>query len=362
MYPSYLSNYIIKESQTSLGALWKLQKQWQFQVSPILVVLNDSNEYVGIITPGALDSKIMHLDDPVSLSARAVCNSDARVLTQGVNNRTDAMEVFADNDKIWAVPVIDDRNYLSDIIFRQQVFWLDFYKGMNRHGTLPLMHYASQIYRAAQLAKDLGYGSFSVIEFGVAGGNGLIACEFHIKEIARLFDLEIELYGFDTGEGMPKPTDYRDVPYMWDKGFYLMDLEKLRKRLQFAKLVIGDLRQTASDFMLKADFAPIGVMLVDVDLYSSTVPILNMLNDATSASRFLPRVNMYFDDIGSYLEHIGEFLAVEEFNASSQNVKISRLLGKAQTSPISHHMFCAHFFKHEKYNVCLYESVQLPLL
>ena len=38
-------------------------------------------------------------------------------------------------------------------------------------------HYAYCVYNAAILAKKLGYKSFSIIEFGVAGGNGIYFLE-----------------------------------------------------------------------------------------------------------------------------------------------------------------------------------------
>jgi len=329
-----------------------LQKQLQFKISPILVVINEKGEYLGIITPGALAFKIMHLDEPMKLTAGNVCNRSARIIIQSEHNHIEAMVIFADNNKIWAVPVINDAKNLTNIIFRQQVFYLDFYTGANKSGSLPRMHYAQHIYEAAHLARDLGYESFSVIEFGVAGGNGLVACEFHIKEIARLFDIKIELYGFDTGEGLPKPCDHRDLPYVWDAGFYNMDIEKLKKRLQFARLVIGDLKDTASEFMRKSGFAPIGVMLIDVDYYSSTVPILNMLRD--SPDKFLPRLEMYFDDVRGYKEHSGENLAIDEFNANSDDVKISVFVAQDGVTNVTQRR--AHFFQHEKYNVNLHLS------
>jgi hypothetical protein len=62
-------------------------------------------------------------------------------------------------------------------------------------------HYGHCIYEAAQLASRLNYPKLSVIEFGCGGGNGLLDAEMHIAEIAKIFPLNIELYGFDTGTG-----------------------------------------------------------------------------------------------------------------------------------------------------------------
>jgi hypothetical protein len=58
---------------------------------------------------------------------------------------------------------------------------------------------------------------------------------------------------------------------------------------------------------------------------------------------------MFFDDIPlGYSEHSGENLALMEFNDSNNDVKISAMIG-GHGRNVSHR--CAHFFKHEKYNV-----------
>ena len=64
-------------------------------------------------------------------------------------------------------------------------------------------HYGHCIYEAARLASRLSYPSMSVIEFGCGGGNGLLNAEMHIAEIAKIFPVKVELYGFDTGMGLP---------------------------------------------------------------------------------------------------------------------------------------------------------------
>jgi hypothetical protein len=85
-----------------------------------------------------------------------------------------------------------------------------------------------------------------VIEFGVDRGDGLLALESIAREVAHDFGIRVSVLGFDTGEGMPSPADYRDMPYVWGKGFYRMDEAKLRKQLSpGTQLVIGDVRQTS---------------------------------------------------------------------------------------------------------------------
>ena len=57
----------------------------------------------------------------------------------------------------------------------------------------------------AALAKKLGHRRVSVLEFGVAGGRGLIDLEYHAREVSRELEIEIDVYGFDTGSGLPAP-------------------------------------------------------------------------------------------------------------------------------------------------------------
>ena len=64
----------------------------------------------------------------------------------------------------------------------------------------------------------------------MAGGN-VLALESYAREIESELQIEIELYGFDSGAGLPEPRDYRDIPYVWRPGFYPMDEVKLRSRL-----------------------------------------------------------------------------------------------------------------------------------
>ena len=91
-------------------------------------------------------------------------------------------------------------------------------------------NYAYGIYSAADLARRLKIPAISVIEFGVAGGRGLIAMEKIGREIARHIGVRISCYGFDGGRGMPAPQDYRDIPYVWGEGFYGSVAESVGKR------------------------------------------------------------------------------------------------------------------------------------
>jgi|SRR5579875_478544 len=71
--------------------------------------------------------------------------------------------------------------------------------------------YAYCAYHAAALAKRLGYRAVSALEFVVAGGNGLVFLDSFAGEVERGLGVRVELYGFDTGRGLPAPGSSRDL-------------------------------------------------------------------------------------------------------------------------------------------------------
>ncbi len=223
-------------------------------------------------------------------------------------------------------------------------------------GALDRPEYAYSVYNAAVLAKKLGYKKISVLEFGVARGVGLLNLEYHSQEVAKLLGIEIEIYGFDTGEGLPEPEDYRDLPYHWKKGFYKMDVPGLEAKLKKSKLVLGDIRDTLKTFFEQYNPAPIGAIAYDLDFYSSTVVALKMLE--ADEKYFLPRIFCYFDDvlgteIELYNDFIGERLAIHEFNQSHDNIKLGlpyHFLQHKVSQAWFNKIWIGHFFKHSRYN------------
>ena len=157
-------------------------------------------------------------------------------------------------------------------------------------GAIERPHYAYLVYNAAQFAHQLGHQRVSILEFGVAGGDGLLSLEHHADWVEKLFPIKIEIYGFDTGEGLPAPEDYRDLQYHWKAGFFRMDQDKLKTRLKRAKLVLGNVRTTADKFIETFKPAPIGGAAHDLDFYSSTVDALKLFDvpdDVYPSARFL---------------------------------------------------------------------------
>ena len=235
-------------------------------------------------------------------------------------------------------------------------------------GAVTRPNYAFLIYHAARLAAQLGQPRVSILEFGVAGGVGLIALEHHAEQVEKLFPVKIDIYGFDTGEGIPVPVDYRDFMYMLKPGFYKMDIPALRARLKRAELVLGDVSGTVAGFIKKYNPAPIGAVAHDMDLYSSTVTGLKLFD--ADPIHFLPRVLCYFDEATGHEEELfgdytGERLAIHDFNESHSMVKLSPVywLRAVPAAPEWHHcVWSAHFFDHIDYNKFITnDNLQIPI-
>ncbi len=190
--------------------------------------------------------------------------------------------------------------------------------------------YAYGIFEAARLSKQLKMPGITVIEFGVAQGNGLVAMEHLAAEIRKALQVEILVCGFDSGEGLPSHGDYRDLPYVWQRGLYKMDVDAVRKRLPTARLILGDVSRTVPEFLSAGGFPPIGFVAFDLDYYTSTQSALRIFDGPDT--NYLPRVLTYFDDIMSgdqqyYCEDVGEMLAIREFNQCARNHRIRSIHG-----------------------------------
>jgi len=231
--------------------------------------------------------------------------------------------------------------------------------------------YAYGISRCGALAARLAIPAITVMELGVAGGNGLVEMQRLSATAAAAGGVRIMPVGFDLGSGMPEPVDYRDMSYIWRPGFFKMDEELLRSRLTSARLELGDIVETGPAFM-RSGPAPIGFISFDLDYYSSTVAAMVALLEET-ADRYLPRVMCYFDDtVGPHeelhSEFTGELLAIREFNDGHKTRKIGKINGlryklPGVDGPWVEGMYVLHIFDHPKYNDYVYPAVdrQFPL-
>ncbi len=213
--------------------------------------------------------------------------------------------------------------------------------------------YAYPILRAADFASEWGYRRLTLIEFGVAHGAGLLnICEI-ARKVTAATGVEFDIYGFDTGAGMPEPIDYRDLPENYQAGDFPMDERALRARLPAnCKLIIGAIGETVPGFLDGLDRnAPIGFVSIDVDYYSSAVDALETF--AGAPDKYMPLVPLYFDDIGDETVNpwVGEAAAINEFNARQQLRKIApynmlRQRRICKNAKWIEHMYALHVHDH----------------
>jgi hypothetical protein len=172
--------------------------------------------------------------------------------------------------------------------------------------------HAFGLLQAADWAKGHGISRLSAIEFGVANGAGLLNMCKIAQKVTESTGVEFDIYGFDTGTGMPPPKDYRDHPEYYRRGdFPMQDPAALQALLpQNAKLILGDIRDTIATFLPRA---PIGFVSIDVDYYFSTVEALQIL--CGPPELYLPWVIVYLDDLefDGHNDYCGELLAAREF-------------------------------------------------
>jgi hypothetical protein len=202
--------------------------------------------------------------------------------------------------------------------------------------------YSLGVLTAAEQALTQKVPEISVIEFGVACGDGLITLETESEAVERETGIHIKVYGFDAGpQGLPTFIgDYRDHPDAWQPGDFPMNEAALRSRLtKRTTLVLGNVRDTIPGFFNEFQPPPVGFASFDLDLYSSTRDALQIF--CVPDTRMLWHVPLYFDDIEFLFNHkyAGELLAIDEFNVRSSRVKIDRWYGVRQGRPFPERPF-----------------------
>jgi hypothetical protein len=179
--------------------------------------------------------------------------------------------------------------------------------------------HAYSLLNVADQAKALGYERISIFEFGVASGAGLINLQEVSKQITKFTNIHFDIYGFDSGEGMPAPKSFKDHPELYQSGDFPMNHLKLLKQLENrTHLILGPISESISSFLRK-DFSksPVAFVSIDVDYYSSTMDALALL--CHEALNMLPRVIIYLDDLED-LNHnswCGEQAAIIEFTKNN---------------------------------------------
>ena len=234
------------------------------------------------------------------------------------------------------------------------------YRARLHAGAVDRPWYGWCLYHAAVEARALGYSALTTIEFGVAGGSGLLCLCRHRDEIEREIGIEILVHGFDMVTGLPNSDDPRDLLYVWPPGSFEMNIGLLKERIRGkAELTLGDITHTIPAWRARDD-APVGAIMFDLDLYTSTRDALTILTSAST----LPRVWCYFDDISgspvnAYSDFTGVREAIRQFNLDPQRTTrqqhLSRAFAFRGMVPENWHASCYvyHQLQHPDYSRCL---------
>lgn len=233
------------------------------------------------------------------------------------------------------------------------VFLFGNFRSKVKYDLVPREPYAYGILSSADYAIENNIKKITIIEFGVAAGNGLLNMCYIADKVNKLTGVEFQILGFDTGKGMPPPVDYKDHPEKYFTGdFPPIDSEKLVNSLPSnARLILGNISDSIKDFDKYCN-SPIGFVSVDVDYYTSTLDCLKVFN--LSSDKYLPYVFTYFDDVYNidHNDFCGELLAINEFNLKNENRKVTKatLLNSSRIfrrSPWTHQIYLTHIFDHK---------------
>ena len=85
---------------------------------------------------------------------------------------------------------------------------------------IPRQPYAFGLNEAFKGALKVGAKEIIIIEFGVAAGAGLFNLAYIASKLSKIYGVDYQIVGFDTGKGMPDAIDYRDHPENIEKEIF----------------------------------------------------------------------------------------------------------------------------------------------
>jgi hypothetical protein len=207
--------------------------------------------------------------------------------------------------------------------------------------------YAYGLLKAADEARARGIGRITVVELGVGSGTGFLNLCALAARVTRETGIEIQLAGFDTGEGLPPPSDYRDHPELYKEGWFPMDRDAVVRSLPAnARIHFGPVAETIDSFVDRlGPGAPVGFAALDVDLYSSSKDALRLFAGRPDA--YLPYVTVYVDDLAlpTHTRFAGELLAIREFDDEHELRKLDWDWNLRNTRVFKGAEWLTHMFK-----------------
>lgn len=206
------------------------------------------------------------------------------------------------------------------------IFLFGDYRSKIKYDLVPRQPYAFGVDEAFRIGSLEGVSKIVLVEFGVASGAGLFNLQRIASKLSQIYGIDYEVIGFDTGEGMPEPVDYRDHPEKYHHGDFpplSLDINDLPEK---TRVFYGDVGETIVHLSnILSNSTRLGFISIDVDYYSSTVKALNVCHIAQN--NLISRVVMYLDDVNNidHNPYCGELLAVNEFNEAQTLRKISKM-------------------------------------
>jgi O-methyltransferase len=178
----------------------------------------------------------------------------------------------------------------------------------------------------------------SYLEFGCAGGGSLIDIFHSVALFPRLSAMQF--YVFDSFEGLPEPSGLDGDEFRrYEKGEFACDLDRYKKNVRKGGVDLKRVRciQGWYDKTLTQELKeelPIqkaSIVLIDCDLYESTVPVLDFIADYMQNGTVL-----IFDDWFSYKGRLdrGEAKAFKEWLAKNPSIQATEYhkAGRTMTS------------------------------
>jgi len=138
-------------------------------------------------------------------------------------------------------------------------------------------------------------------EFGVCSGKSA-------RKMLEMLPSDRKLYLFDSFEGLPEDWE-REDDIKRPKGFFKLEKEQIPKfNDERAILKIGWFKDTIPTFAEEHQ-EPLALIHIDCDIYSSTICVLDNLNNI-----IVPGTIIIFDEIYNYLgSPKNEYRALKEF-------------------------------------------------
>jgi O-methyltransferase len=181
-------------------------------------------------------------------------------------------------------------------------------------------------------AKGLDPGHY--FEFGVWNGVSLLRfwkCTQWM--LGRGETNRWKIFGFDSFEGLPKPKDSADTHEFVGEGSFRSEgvatilrlLESNGCKQEKIKLIPGFFDESlTADLKKTLDFPKASLVNIDVDYYSSTIDVLDWIEDLMHDGTLI-----YFDDINFYNRNPkkGQVKAITDFNNARDSAGLAPIPG-----------------------------------